>query len=104
MPHYLASDDRYRDLIWDDDYRSYLMAQSKTPSGYKFGRMQGSRLGVRARSAFGRFNGYMKNMIEAIADAKLRRMQRELELHGVRFDRSSDSWVTGKSTATECDE
>jgi len=62
------------------------------------------RLGVRARSAFRRFNGYMKNMIEAIADAKLRRMQRELELHGIRFDRSSDSWVTGQSTATECGE
>jgi hypothetical protein len=29
MPHYLASDDRYRDFIWDDDFRSHLMAQSK---------------------------------------------------------------------------
>jgi hypothetical protein len=33
-------------------------------------------------------------MIEAIANSKLRRMQRELELRGVRFDRSSDNWVT----------
>ena len=32
-------------------------------------------------------------MIEAIADAKLRRMERELELRGIRFDRSNHDWV-----------
>jgi hypothetical protein len=32
-------------------------------------------------------NGCLKNMIEAIADSKLRRMQRELELSGIRRDR-----------------
>jgi hypothetical protein len=32
-----------------------------------------------------RVNGYLRNMIEAVANAKLRRMQRELELRGVRF-------------------
>ena len=102
MPHYLASDDRYRDFIWDDDFRSHLMAQSKAPGSYKFGRMQGPRLAVRARGAFRRFNGYMKNMIEAVADAKLRGMRHELELRG--FDHSSEGWGTGKSPAAGCDE
>jgi hypothetical protein len=33
-------------------------------------------------------------MIEAIADSKLRRMERELELRGIRFDRTNSNWVT----------
>jgi hypothetical protein len=40
-------------------------------------------------------------MIEAIANAKLRRMERELELRGIRFDRSNESRVEGKSRPTE---
>jgi hypothetical protein len=46
------------------------------------------------RSALRRVNGYLKNMIEAIANAKLRRMERELELRGIRFDQADDNWVT----------
>jgi hypothetical protein len=33
-------------------------------------------------------------MIEAIANSKLRRMERELELRGIRLDRASNNWVT----------
>jgi len=44
-----------------------------------------------------RVNGYLKNMIEAIANAKLRRMERELELRGIRFDRSNENWETRQS-------
>jgi hypothetical protein len=40
-------------------------------------------------------------MIEAIADAKLRRMERELELRGIRFDRSNRDRVAPKSGPTE---
>jgi hypothetical protein len=82
MFHYPASDDKGRDLIYDDDYRSYLMARSNSPDGYRFGRMRGKRSGVRAR-------GYLKSLIEAIANAKLRRMRRELELHGIRLTERS---------------
>ena len=38
------------------------------------------------RSALRRVNGFLKNMIEAIADSKMRRIERELELRGFRFD------------------
>jgi hypothetical protein len=92
MAHFLARDDKYRDLIRDDDDRSNPMARSYPPGGYRFGRTQAMQL--RRRTALSRVNGYLKNMIEAIANSKLRRMQRELELRGVRFDRSSDNWVT----------
>jgi hypothetical protein len=93
MTHFLTSDEKYRDLLHDDDYRSYL-GQGGQPGGYRFGRMRGKRVRVHVRSALRRANGYLKNMIEAIANAKLRRMERELELRGIRFDRANDNWVT----------
>ena len=86
MAHYLTSDEKYRDLIRDDDYRSYLVDRGDSASDYRFGRTQGKRVRVQARTALRRVNGYFKNMIEAFANAKLRRMERELELRGIRFD------------------
>ena len=94
MAHFLTSDEKYRELIHDDDYRSYLVDRSYSPGGYRFGREHGKRVRVHARSALRRVNGYLKNMIEAIANAKLRRMERELELRGIRLDRASSNWVT----------
>ena len=75
MSLFLTSDDKYRDLLYGDDYRSYLMARSKSPDGYKFGRIQRRRVRVHARSALRRVNGYFRSMIEAIANSKLRRME-----------------------------
>jgi hypothetical protein len=78
MAHYLTSDDKYRGLPYGDEDRSSL-------GGYQFGRTHGKR--VRGRAALSRVNGYLKAMIEAIANSKLRRMERELELRGIRFHR-----------------
>jgi hypothetical protein len=97
MAHFLTGDEKYRDLIYDDDYRSDPITRRDPPSGYRFGRTHGKR----ARIALSRVNGYLKNMIEAIANAKLRRMQRELELRGIRYDRPNDSSVARKSQPTE---
>jgi hypothetical protein len=94
MAHFLTSDEKYRDLIHDDDYRSYLGNQGDSAGGYRFGRMRGKRVRVHARSALRRVNSYLRNMIEAIANAKLRRMERELELRGIRLDRVNNDWVT----------
>ena len=101
MSHYLTNDDKYRDLLYGDDYRGYLVARCKSAAGDKLGRMQGNRFRVCARNALGRVHGYLKSMIEAIADAKLRRMERKLELRGIRFDRSNNNWVARKSQPTE---
>ena len=93
MAYLITSDDDYRDLTHDDAYRSYLITRTDAPIDYRFGGTSGKRARVRARSAFSRVNGFLKNMIEAIANSKLRRMERELELRGIRFDRSSNNWV-----------
>jgi hypothetical protein len=101
MADLLAGDDKNRDLTYDEAYRWYLITRSDPPGDYRFGRMRGKRLGVRARTALRRVNGYLKNMIEAIVNAKLRRMERELELRGIRCDRPNDSWETRKSRPAE---
>jgi hypothetical protein len=97
MAHFLTGDEKSRDLIYDDDYRSHLVTRTNAASGYRFGRTQASRLGFRARAALSRVNGYLTNMIEAVADAKLRRMERELELRGIRLDRPDNNWLADPS-------
>ena len=72
-----------------------------TSNDYRFGRTRDKRVSVRARGALGRVNGFLKNMIEAIADSKIRRMQRELALRGVRYDRLSGDRATGNSGPAE---
>ena len=101
MSHFLTSDDKFRDLLYSDDYRAYLMTRSQSADGYRFGRTRGKRARVHARKALRRVTGYFRTMIEAIADAKLRRMERELELRGIRFDRANQDWVAAKSRPTE---
>ena len=93
MAHLITSDHKYRDLTCDDAYRSYLITRTDSPSDYRFGRTDGKRVRVHVRSAFRRVKGTFRNLIAAIADSKLRRMQRELELRGIRLDRLSNDWV-----------
>lgn len=97
MSHFLTNGEEYQDLIYNDDYRSYLITRSNSADDYRFGRTQGKRARVHARRALRRINGYWKGMIEAIANSKLRRMERELELRGIRFDRSNNDWAVPKS-------
>jgi len=70
------------------------MAHLITSSDYRFGRNRDKRVSVRARGAWGRVNGFIENMLEAIADSKMRRIERELELLGYRYDRANHEWVS----------
>ena len=80
MAHYLAAD---RDHPAIDDRKS----------PYRFGSVRAKH----GRAALSRVNGYLKSLIEKIADAKVHRMQRELALRGIYFDASEQSWVTRAS-------
>jgi hypothetical protein len=101
MSYFLTGDEKDRDLIYGDDYRSYLLARSHSSTRYRFGRIRRKRIRLHARVALSRVNGYFQNMIEAIADAKLRRMERELELRGIRYDRPNDSRAVRESQPAE---
>jgi hypothetical protein len=80
-------------LISDDQYRGSSRGQENRPSlgGYRFGRARGTY--GHGRAALSRVGGYLKTMIEAIANSKLRRMERELELRGIHRDRVHESWM-----------
>jgi hypothetical protein len=80
MAHFLVSDARYRDLIYDDDRQSYRGDRRDALGDYRFARTHGKP----ARGPLGRVNGYFRRMVEEIANSKLRRMERELELRGIR--------------------
>jgi hypothetical protein len=79
MTYDLTSDDGHRGRSRDNENRSSL-------DSYRFGRISG-------RAALSRTGGYLKTVIEAIANSKLRRMERELELRGIRRDRTNDNWT-----------
>jgi hypothetical protein len=78
MAHFLVSDDRYRDLIYNND-RPHRADLGKSPGDYRFGRARGKS----AHGPLHRIGGHFRNVVEAIANSKLRRMERELELRGI---------------------
>jgi hypothetical protein len=69
------------------------MAHLIASNDYRFARTPGNRVRLRARRALGRVNGVLKKMIATIADSKMRRIERELELRGYRYDRFSNDWT-----------
>jgi hypothetical protein len=79
MAHFLVSDDRYRELIYDGDRRSYQSDRGETLSAYRLARAHGRP----AHGALSRISRTFRRMVEAIANSKLRRMERELELRGI---------------------
>jgi hypothetical protein len=76
MAHLVSGDDKFPDFGYDDDYRFYLITRRDALGDYRFARKHGKRVRVHARNALRHVKGYFRNMIEAIADAKLRRMDR----------------------------
>jgi len=66
------------------------LAHGDARIGYRFGRTQGRHAGLHSRSALRRASFYFRSTIEAIANAKLRRMERELEHRRIRLGRSGN--------------
>jgi hypothetical protein len=80
MARFLVSEERYRHQAYEDDPRS-SPAKFHLPGGYRFARLRGKS----ARTSLHRIYGALRRLIEAIVDSKLRRMERELELRGIRM-------------------
>jgi hypothetical protein len=95
MTDSISGDEKFPDLTYDDDYRSYLIARSVPLGEYRFGRMNGKRVFAHARSAARRAIAFLKIMHQAIVAAKVRRLYRELELRGVRYNPAIDTTMLG---------
>jgi hypothetical protein len=93
MTHSISGDEKFPGLAYDDDYRSYLITRSVPLSEYRFGRTRGKRVFAHARRAAKRAVAFLKIMHEAIVAAKMRRLHRELELRGVRYDLRNDTTI-----------
>ena len=83
MLHHTTSDDKYRGSPYGKVSRT---CQSIDSAG---GRAKSGS----SRSALSSAKSYLKNLIQSIADAKLRRMRRELELRGIQFDGPDEEWI-----------
>jgi hypothetical protein len=66
---------------------THFLADESRLGDYRFAGAHAKR--VRSRTALRRVNGYLKNMIDAVANAKLRRVERERAC-GTRFDRPNN--------------
>ena len=100
MARLLTGDDKFHDSSDDDSYRSYLTNRQEPAHDYRFGRSPVKR-DILMRRALRRVNGFLKTMIKAIANSKLRRIERELEFRGIRPDARSDNQVARKSGPIE---
>ena len=78
MLHYAAGDDKYRGLPYGNG------SELRLPD-HRFDRGWHSALGGATR--------YLTNLFQSVAEVKLRRMRRELELRGIRFDGPNEEWI-----------
>jgi len=83
MVYGLTSNDKYRGPFYEGNEsnpRSCGFARGRATDGHE-------------RSALSRLTGYLSNLVEAVADAKMRRVRRELELRDFRLEQSDEVWI-----------
>ena len=83
MVYGLTSNDKYRGPFYEGN------ESNPRSCGFARGRATGSH----RRSALSRLTGYLSCLIEAVADAKMRRVRRELELRDFRLEQSDEVWI-----------
>jgi hypothetical protein len=83
MVYALTRNDKYRGPFYEGD--------ESNPRGHGFAR--GRPTGSHGRSALSRLARYLSSFVEAVADAKMRRVRRELNLRGIRLEQSDEVWI-----------
>ena len=84
MAALFTGDDR-RNFYAEDDYRAYLISRNPPPIVYHSGSVYLKRLRVHGRRAVKLVDFVLHHMVEALARSKTRRIQRELQLRGIRY-------------------
>jgi len=95
MSRLLTGQEEFHDSNYDS-YRSNLVTRQHTANDYRFGRSRVKR-SHRMRRALRRVNSWLKTLIEAIGNSKLRRIERELEFRGIHLDPHRNNRVVRKS-------
>jgi hypothetical protein len=78
--------DKFRDLTSDDAYRSWLISRNQGPIVHHSGAMHWKRLLVLARLTRNHIRSFFAAIRVALVADKMRRVQRELSLRGIRYD------------------
>jgi len=97
MAHLLTGNSKNPDFAYDDAYRLFLIARTEPQADYRFGWTPLKRNHARARGSFRGVKGFFKNMIEAVAKSKMRRIERELEFREIHYDRPNNDGVSENS-------
>jgi hypothetical protein len=85
----LLSGDENRNFHAEDDYRAYLISRNR-PIVRHSATVNLKRLRVHARRVVNAVDAVLHWMIEALAASKTRRIQRELQLRGIRYVQYND--------------
>jgi hypothetical protein len=86
----LFSGDDHRNFYAEDDYRAYLISRNSPPIVHHSATVQWKRLRVHARHVVNGVDAVLHWMTEALAKSRIRRIQRELEIRGIRYPQRND--------------
>ena len=100
MSRLITGQEEFHNWSSDAGYRSNLTIRQHTANDYRFGRSR-VKPSRRMRRALRRVDGWLKTLIEAIGNSKLRRIERELELRGIRPDPHHNNSVVHKPGSME---
>ncbi|MBQ8103787.1 MULTISPECIES: hypothetical protein [unclassified Afipia] len=81
----LFTGDDKRSFYAEDDYRAYLISRNPPPIVHHSAAIHWRRLRVHTRRAVNLVDFVLHRMVEALARSKTRRIQRELQLRGIRY-------------------
>jgi hypothetical protein len=87
----LFSGEENRNVYAEDDYRAYLISRNPPPIVHHCGAVRLKRLQVHVRRVVHGVDAVLHRMIEALARSKTRRIQRELQLRGIRYAQRNDA-------------
>jgi hypothetical protein len=86
----LFSGDDNRNFYAEDDYRAYLISRNPPPIVHHSATVHWKRLRVHARHVVNGVDSVLHWMIAALEKSKTRRIQRELQIRGIRYPQRND--------------
>ena len=94
----LFSGEDGRRFYAEDDYRAYLISRNPPPIVDHSAGIRWKRLRVHARRMVHGVDSVLHRLIEALARSKTRRIQRELQLRGIRYAQRNDDTASRRQS------